>query len=452
MASPFTHRAHTARDTRWRVSLRECLRQSIGSQIVCNATLMLSGQGLQLVGRMGYFVIVAHVLGPAGYGSFVACTALIGTMSPFASCGTGHVMIKYVARDRNVLAAYLGNALLVTLASGSVLTLFALILRPHVLPASSTSAMLIAVAIADLLGMEMNTICLQVFLALEQGRRFSHLMAWSTGVRLLAAVVLVALGPTAMHWAYLYAASAIIATATGIVAVSRSGAPPRFQLNLFVPSVREGVHFATALASQSVYNDIDKTMLARLSTVEAAAIYAVAYRFIEAAILPIRSVANAAYPEFFRHGLNGVTSGFGLARRILRRSTFYGLATAVALFVAAGFVPIVLGRAYQESAVALRWLCVLPVIKSVHIFLSDTLTGSNYQWQTSSAQIVVAVFNVLINLWIIRAFAWRGAAWSSLATDGLLMVLLYMIIRWHLGRERVAARLASSQLFAAGGQ
>jgi O-antigen/teichoic acid export membrane protein len=452
MASPFTHRAHTARDTRWRVSLRECLRQSIGSQIVCNATLMLSGQGLQLVGRMGYFVIVAHVLGPAGYGSFVACTALIGTMSPFASCGTGHVMIKYVARDRNVLAAYLGNALLVTLASGSVLTLFALILRPHVLPASSTSAMLIAVAIADLLGMEMNTICLQVFLALEQGRRFSHLMAWSTGVRLLAAVVLVALGPTAMHWAYLYAASAIIATATGIVAVSRSGAPPRFQLNLFVPSVREGVHFATALASQSVYNDIDKTMLARLSTVEAAAIYAVAYRFIEAAILPIRSVANAAYPEFFRHGLNGVTSGFGLARRILRHSTFYGLATAVALFVAAGFVPIVLGRAYQESAVALRWLCVLPVIKSVHIFLSDTLTGSNYQWQTSSAQIVVAVFNVLINLWIIRAFAWRGAAWSSLATDGLLMVLLYMIIRWHLGRERVAARLASSQLFAAGGQ
>ena len=445
MASSSTNHARAARDRVWRISLWERVRQSFGSHILHNSTWMLSGQGLQLVGRMGYFVIIAHVLGPAGYGSFVACTALIGMMSPFASCGTGHVMIKYVARNRNVLAAYLGNALLVTVASGSVLTVFALILRPHVLPASSTSAMLIAVAIADLLGMEMNTICLQVFLALEQGRRFSHLMALSTGVRLVAAVVLVALGPTAAHWAYLYAASAVIATATGIVAVSRWCARPRLQLNLFVPSVREGFHFATSLASQSVYNDIDKTMLARLSTVEAAAIYAAAYRFIEAAILPIRSVANAAYPEFFRYGLHGVTSGFGFARRILRRSTFYGLATAVALFVAARLVPIVVGHAYQQSAVALRWLCVLPVLKCVHIFLSDTLTGSNYQWQTSSAQIMVAVFNVLINFWIIRAFSWRGAAWSSLATDGLLMVLLYMIIRWHLRRERVAGGAASSQ-------
>jgi O-antigen/teichoic acid export membrane protein len=434
------------------VSLRERLRQSISSQIARNATWMLRGHSFQLLGRIGYFIIIAHALGPAGYGSFVACTALIGMVSPFASCGTGHVMIKYVARDRNLLAAYLGNALLVTVASGSVLTLFALILRPQVLPASSTSAMLIAVAIADLFAMEMNNICMQAFLALEQGRRFSHLMAFSTGVRFVAAIMLVALGATAARWAYLYAASAVIATTTGIVAVSRSCSRPRFQLNLFFPSVREGFHFATSLASQSVYNDIDKTMLARLSTVEAAAIYAAAYRFIEAAILPIRSVANATYPEFFRLGVQGVTSGFGFARRILRRSILYGLGMAVALFLAAGLVPLVLGRAYQESAAALRWLCLLPVIKCVHIFLSDTLTGSNYQWQTSSAQIAVAVFNVAINFWLIRAFSWRGAAWSSLATDGLLMVLLYTIIHWHLRRERVVSGPASPQPVTAGEQ
>jgi len=413
---------------------------------------MLSGHGFQLLGRMGYFIIIAHALGPTGYGSFVACTALIGMMSPFASCGTGHVMIKYVARDRNVLAAYLGNALLITLALGLVLTLCALLLRPHVLPASSTSAMLIAVAIADLFGMEMTNICLQAFLALEQGRRFSQLMAFSTSVRLAAAIMLVAMGPSATRWAYLYAASALMATTTGIIAVSCCCARPRFQLHLFVPSLREGFHFATSLASQSVYNDIDKTMLARLSTVEAAAIYAAAYRFIEGAILPIRSVANAAYPEFFRHGMQGVTSGFGFARRILQRSTLYGLGIAVALFVAAGFVPMILGRAYQESAAALRWLCLLPLVKCVHIFLSDTLTGSNYQWQTSSAQIGVAVFNILINFWLIRAFSWRGAAWSSLATDALLMAFLYAIIQWHLRRERVVRAPASPEPVAAGQQ
>jgi hypothetical protein len=33
----------------------------------------------------------------------------------------------------------------------------------------------------------------------------------------------------------------------------------------------------------------------------------------------------------------------------------------------------------------------------------------------------VAIFNVLVNLWIIPAYSWRGAAWSSIASDALLL-------------------------------
>jgi O-antigen/teichoic acid export membrane protein len=433
-----TDRADGSHDQAWRFRVAEFAQQSFRSQIVQNATWMFSGQGLQLLGRLTYFVIVAHALGPAGYGSFVACVALVGAMTPFASCGTGNVMLKYVARDRGVLPSYFGNALLVTLFGGILLTVLTLLLRTAVLPASATTAMLIAVALGDFLGMEMSVICLQVFQGLQQARRFSQMAAFSTAVRLLAAVVLVFTRPTPGRWAYLYCASSLVATIVGVIAVSWSCAAPRFRSSLVVPSIREGVHFATALASQSIYNDIDKTMLARLSSVEAAAIYAVAYRFIDATTLPIRSVGLASYPEFFRQGAHGVSSGFAFARRILRRSVPYGLAIAVGLLLGAGFVPLILGRAYHASSEALRWLCLLPLFKGVHIFLSDTLTGADYQWQTSSAQIAICIFNVLVNFWIIRAFSWRGAAWSSLMTDGLLVVVLYLIIRWHLRRERPA--------------
>jgi O-antigen/teichoic acid export membrane protein len=431
-----TNAAGAAGDSALRTWLQKRIRQHFRSGILHNATWMLSGDSLQLAGRLVYFVIVAHALGPAGYGTYVACTALLVAMSPFASLGTGNVMIKYVARDRNVLPAYLGNALLVTVASGSLLTLFALLIRPRVLPASATAPMLTAVAIAELFGTPMTYICLQAFQALGQFHRCTQLLAWSTGLRVVAAAVLAGSTATPLRWAYLYAAAGVLATTGGIVAVSWCCAQPRFQLNLLVPSVREGFHFATSTASQSVYDDIDKTMLARLSTVESAAIYAIAYRFIEAAMLPVRSVAAVTYPEFFRQGVHGVTSSFGFARRILRHSVVYGIAIAVVLFFASGSVPLIMGRAYAQGAVALRYLCLLPVLKSVQGFLTDTLTGANYQWQRSSAQAVVAVFNVLINLSVIRAFGWRGAACSSLLTDSLLIALLYMIIRWHLRRER----------------
>jgi O-antigen/teichoic acid export membrane protein len=410
-----------------------------------NATWMLSAQSVQLVGRSLYFVIVAHSLGPAGYGAFVACTALVATMSPFAAFGTGHVLIKYVALDRNALPAYFGNAILVTAVSGSLLTLFALFIRPLVLPGSATAAMLLAVAISDLLVAQVTDICLNAFAALEKFRRYTQLMAWSTGVRLFAAIVLASSTATPLHWAYLYALSAVVAAVTGIAAVSLCCGMPRFRLNLIVASVREGFHFSSSEASQSVYNDIDKVMLARLSTVESVAIYAVAYRAVEAAMLPIRSMAAASYPEFFRQGKDGVTSAYSFARRLLRRSTVYGVAIALVLFVTAGLLPVIMGRAYAECAVALRYLCLLPVLKSVHSFLTDTLTGANYQWQRSSVQVTVAAFNVLINFWIIRAFSWRGAAWSSLMTDSLLAALLYIIIRWHLKREQTAREGTTAQ-------
>jgi O-antigen/teichoic acid export membrane protein len=69
---------------------------------------------------------------------------------------------------------------------------------------------------------------------------------------------------------------------------------------------------------------------------------------------------------------------------------------------------------------ALRWLSVLPILKALHYYFTNALTGAGYQALRARIQAGVAVFNVLINLWLIPAYSWRGAAWSSIASDGLL--------------------------------
>ena len=297
----------TGEGVAWGNRLREYARQRFRSGILRNAAWMLSGRGMALAGRMIYFVIVAHVLGPAGYGTFVACTALMAAMAPFAAFGTGHVMVKYAARDRNALPAYLGNALLVTAIFGS-----------------STDAAGSAASVkgASSFGDYGN--------ADRRGRRRVRwhaddepLPAGVPGPRPRAPIRPVAgrihggafaRGPVAVgvfhahsyRLGLLYAASSAAALVMGLVGLSGCGVLPRLQFSLLLPSVREGAEFATTQASQSIYDDIDKTMLARLSTVEAAAIYAVACRFIDAASVPIAfSAAEATYREFFRKGMAG---------------------------------------------------------------------------------------------------------------------------------------------------
>ena len=427
------------------------LLQHLRSAIARNASWAFTAQSLQLAGRFGYFVIAAHVLGPAEYGTFVACTALIAALSPFASFGTEKVLVKYIARDPGLFHLYVGNALLVTLACGSLFTVLAICIRPVVLPASATLPMLASVAFSDLFGRQITAICSNAFAATEQFKKYTQLLAGPTALRLLAALVLANSTATALTWAHLYAGATLIGAVISLAVVIRCAGPPQFRFRLILPSMREGFHFSTSSASESVYDDIDKTMLARLSTVDAAAIYAVAYRFVDAAMLPIRSVAAAAYPQFFRRGTQGVTSSFALAQAIIRRSLIYGAIVGFLLFISAGVLPHIMGQEYARSVTALRWLCVLPAIKSVHAFLTDTLTGADYQWQRSLVLMVVAGFNILVNLWMIRAYTWRGAVWSSIITDSLLAVLLYLVIRSHLRREhggteaRVAHRILATR-------
>ena len=90
------------------------------------------------------------------------------------------------------------------------------------------------------------------------------------------------------------------------------------------------------------------------------------------------------------------------------------------LLAGAVILPYILGPGFRLTVEALRWLAILPMLKAVHFFLSDVLAGTGHQALRTSIHVGVAVFNVLVNLWIIPAYSWRGAAWSSIASDGLL--------------------------------
>jgi O-antigen/teichoic acid export membrane protein len=118
------------------------------------------------------------------------------------------------------------------------------------------------------------------------------------------------------------------------------------------------------------------------------------------------------------------------------------LLACVALFVGAPIVPHLLGPEYARTTVALRWLSPLPLLKTLHYFVADSLTGAGLQGLRTALQVGVAVFNILLNLWLIPAHSWRGAAWSSLASDGMLAATLWTAVV-VLGRQEVAQQLAS---------
>lgn len=400
-----------------------------------NTAWMTAGKGLTLGVQAVYFALIARSLGVTNYGAFISVVALAGILSPFCMLGGGNLLIKHVAQKTRSFSTLWGSALTTTTLLSSAFLALVVLLSHFVLPHAIPLRLVLAVGAADLLGQNIALMAGQAFQAYEQLHWTAGITAGISITRLVAMVslVLVERHPSALEWGYAYLLSTGCITLIALYFVATRLGRPRISLFDSLDDIRQGFYFSVSLSAQTIYNDIDKTMLAKLDTLAATGIYGAAYRIIDASFSPVSALLYAAYPGFFRAGKNGVRSAFAYGKPLLGRALLYAALVSSAILLLAGFVPWVLGPQYALTVVALRWLAPLPVLKAAHYFLSDTLTGSGYQGLRSSLQAGVAVFNVLINLWLIPAYSWRGAAWSSIASDALLVCAVgaALLVLWR---------------------
>jgi O-antigen/teichoic acid export membrane protein len=421
------------------VSVKSALDQLKNSVLARNTLWMFLGLGSRIVIQAAYFVVIARSLGPAGYGTFVGVVAFVQILVPFASLGGGQLLIKNVATSAELFARYWGNALAVTLLIGSLLTGAVLWLSQYILPNSIPPLLILSIAVADLLFSRVLEVSGQAFQAFQRLGWTAQLQVMLSLMRLGAALGLVILStsPTPVEWGVLYLLSTAVSSSIGIWLVHLKLGKPRLDLGRVVSELREGFYFSFGLSAQSIYNDIDKTMLARLSTLEATGIYAAAYRLIDVSFTPVRSLLGASFTRFFQHGAAGIRGSFSFAKRLLPVGAAYGLFAGVALYLTAPLLPYLLGADYQNAVEAVRWLSLLPFLKAMHYLLADALTGAGFQGLRSGLQGLVALFNVAINLVLIPVFSWHGAAWASIGSDAFLVLGLCAMLWYIYRRERV---------------
>jgi len=408
---------------------------------------MLVGQGLKLAVQAFYFIIIARSLGAQNYGAFVGVVGLVGVFWPFATLGSGGVLIKNVSRDPSQIRKNLGAALLTTLLMASALFSVLLAISGFVLPATIPTRLVMLVGASDLFGTGIAVVCGQAFQALEQLKWTASINVLTSLTRLAAAAILAGSShhPSALQWGSFYFGSTCIVAVTVLVVVVVKVGTPHFEFQTFA-ELREGLYFSLGYSAQTIYNDIDKAMLAQFGMLGAAGIYGAAYRLIDVSLAPVSSLLAAAFPNFFRIGADSLSAAVRYAKPLIMRALGYAVLVGVAILAGAGVVPYVLGSEFRLTVEALRWLAILPALKAVHFFLTDALAGAGYQGLRTLIHAGVGVFNILINLWIIPAYSWRGAAWSSIASDALLACAMAGAVFVLCRRERPQAHPAIAVL------
>jgi O-antigen/teichoic acid export membrane protein len=409
------------------------------SGLLKNASWMFLGQGLSLFVQAAYFILLARLLGSQQYGVFVGAFALVSIVSQYSTMGSGLVMLRHVSQNRAKFPEYWGNVILTTLSVGVVVILILSVLGKWIVGPASASV-IVLIALGECTCARLAEAAGQAFQAFENLRWTATLTTLTNIARLIAVglLMLVMHHATAGQWAIASVSVSAVSAIVAIVVVSLLIGRPVFRLPLFLSSAAEGIGFSFASSTTSIYNDLDKTMLSHYGMAAANGIYSMAYKVIDISCAPNRALHAAAFPRFCQKGAEGAHASVEFTKQILRKTLPIAVFTAAFLFLTARFIPMIVGKSFASSVTALQWLCLIPVFRSFHLSAGDSLTGAGYQRYRTACQFLAAGLNFGLNLLMIPMFSWRGAAWSSLMTDGFLAAANWTVLTTIVKKERHA--------------
>ena len=402
--------------------------------------VMTAGMALRTAGQAAVFLIVARVLGVASYGAYVAVLALATGIGGLVGLGAPMIMLRDTARDPAISNEGWGRTLASWFVTSPPLFLIFMFVAWVVLPKQVDWVVVVCLGTAEIVLAPLILAAIQLYQGHERMGGAARLALVPILPRIVAALLLfpcslIWLKPSAllMTWSFLYLLATTTAAGYSLWLVRRDfGVRNKILISGLRNSMRQGWAFAAGGAAHKIYVDVDKVMLARLASLEAAGIYSAAYRVVDMASVPLLSFFSAATPRFFRAGQDGTRQVVRFALSMLPIPTIYALVIGIALYMLAGMLPLILGKGFASAADALRWLVWVPLLTTLRYFLQNAFAASGRQQINVFVVVCGSLFNISLNLWAIQVWGWRGAIGATYAAEfamcvGLAIMVSYVI-------------------------
>jgi O-antigen/teichoic acid export membrane protein len=404
---------------------------------LARGTLSLSAStGLRSLIQSVVFMIVARLLGVADFGAYAAIMALSSTFGCFTGWGTHSVLVRDVSRDPSSYPVAWGHALAAIAVSAPALLALYLASAWALLPAGVSYTAILIIGVADIVLAPIALFAAVAYQSHERIEGAANLSLMAMMPRIAGAIVLIPLTLVISPemrlaaWSLLYAASTMVAVHYSLrKALRELGAAHRPTWRGLLGSFREGLTFAFSGAALKIYTDIDKTMLAKLATTEAAGAYSAGYRIMELATVPVLSLMTTALPRFFRVGEQGLPAAISYSYRLLPFPVIYTILSGLVLYLCADILPVVLGSTFLSAVPVLQWLAWLPLVSLPRLCFQTVLACCNRQMQALGILVSGCVLNIMLNLWMIPAWGWRGSVAATYTAELAMAAAMYAAVK-----------------------
>jgi O-antigen/teichoic acid export membrane protein len=193
--------------------------------------------------------------------------------------------------------------------------------------------------------------------------------------------------------------------------------------------VSESWIYVVQSALWRVYDYIDGVLVSLLTVgFGPAGVYGIARKILESLWLVPNILTEATYPEIAGRHLVSREAVRTLLGRAMRYLTAAAFAVALGTVLMAKTVMAVFGPDYREGGVVLAVLGLAVVPSYLRYLFGNTLIAVNLQTREIAASAVRSVFNVAVNIVLIRRYGIVGAAAATAATDAFIVCLYWRIL------------------------
>ena len=378
--------------------------------IFANMSWLMISQIITSVCAFVWTILTARYLGVSDYGILGTATSFSVIVIVVADLGVTTYITRSISVDYNVEAEYLGNALSLKLIL-SVLYLAVVIFISYLLGWDNFTILITFLFAIESLIKSFYNLLFASFQAHEQ-MKYQAITNTLLNVLTLVFIVMICFtdfGLLGITFAYI--AANLIGLIYCIAALTKHIIVPKllFDLKFFKKLIIAGIPFALTTLFYTLYYSIDMVMITQFSTTYATGLYNSTYKLINVLTLFYTIYSAVIFPvmsKLFKQGKDMLRLSFVKSIKYLSMIT----------------IPI------ADADSVLKILVWTVCFLFVNGACSMILNASHKETSVTKIYSLAAVFNAGLNLCLIPYFSAHGAAFATVMTDILILILeMYMI-------------------------
>lgn len=395
-----------------------------------NMSWLLVSQIIASICAFIWTVLIARYLGVSDYGILGFAISLTGILAITVDLGISGHIVRHIATEYNSAPKYLGNAIPLKsfFAVGTfVLTLIILILmKSNELTITVTLLFTIEMIIKSFIGLFNGT-----FQAFEEGKY------QGIGNTLLNSILLVFILISIFTDLGIYgiAISYILANVITLVyefyILNKHITQPKYELDkTFCKTITlASIPFAVGGILYNIYYSIDVVMLTNLIGSYPTGIYNATYKLISVLTLFYSIYGAVFFPvmsKFYKNDGKLLLISFEKSVKYLML-VMIPIAIGT-MFYSLDIIQLIYGYEYDAASSVLSILIWTVCLLFVNGACNNLLLASHRETTTLKVYGIAAVFNVILNFFMIPHFSAEGAAITTVLSDFLILIIFAYVM------------------------